>query len=779
MRSGIPSSLSRLVLVAAAMMVVVPVAARAADAKAPAAEALETVVISSRREVGGVIGDVAPDVRLNAAQIASYGAGSVAELLQALGPQIQSSRGDGPPVVLINGARVSGFAEVRDLPPEAIMRLDVFPEELSVKYGYRADQRVINFVLRPRFRAINAELGERVTTAGGRRSVDLDSNALRIMPTDRTQLAFKARHDEALIESEREVLGANGAVAPDAALRTLLPGTNQYSLNGVMTRGFDAGQSATVNASFDETRNVAGLGLVAGRPARRDDESKVARLGAIYNAAQHGWRWSLTGNAERTTSAAETSGESPGSARSRLQSAEATFVASGSPLDVPAGAATLTAKFALGNRDVESRSSRGTIVRATDLSRRSIDGQVSMDVPLAARASAVGALSTNFTLGLQDLADFGSLRSEQAGLTWSPTRQWRFIASVARDDVAPTMQQLGDPAIPTPGVRVFDFVRGETVIVTRIDGGDPNLGAGRRDVRKLGFSAQPFESMDFSVNANYVRTDARDLPTTLPIATVAAQTAFADRFVRDADGRLRSIDARPINLALRDRAELRWGFNLSLPWGPQPETPSFGRGERGERGDSGARGGGAGGGGGGGGAGRPNFTPEMRERMLGFARRGTVQFSLNHTLRLHDEARLASGLARLDLLNGASLSESFGQPQNEVEGQMALTRNGITARFTAQWREATGIRGNALRSDLRFGALTTVSVRVFADLGLQPFARSMPALRATRLSLQLNNLFDARPRVRAADGSTPTNFQADLLDPAGRSVRLNVRKLFF
>ena len=34
-------------------------------------------------------------------------------------------------------------------------------------------------------------------------------------------------------------------------------------------------------------------------------------------------------------------------------------------------------------------------------------------------------------------------------------------------------------------------------------------------------------------------------------------------------------------------------------------------------------------------------------------------------------------------------------------------------------------------------------------------------------------------RVRAADGSTPTNFQADLLDPAGRSVRLNVRKLFF
>ena len=152
--------------------------ATAADSTKPAttqtADGLDTVVISTRREIGGVVGDVAPDLRLNPTQIASYGASSVAELLQAIGPQIQSSRGDGPPVVLINGARVSGFAEVRDIPPEAILRLDVFPEELSIKYGYRPDQRVVNFVLRPRFRAVSAELGSREASAGGRRSTDFE-----------------------------------------------------------------------------------------------------------------------------------------------------------------------------------------------------------------------------------------------------------------------------------------------------------------------------------------------------------------------------------------------------------------------------------------------------------------------------------------------------------------------------------------------------------------------------------------------------------------------------
>jgi hypothetical protein len=52
-------------------------------------------------------------------------------------------------------------------------------------------------------------------------------------------------------------------------------------------------------------------------------------------------------------------------------------------------------------------------------------------------------------------------------------------------------------------------------------------------------------------------------------------------------------------------------------------------------------------------------------------------------------------------------------------------------------------------------------------------------MRGVRVSLVVNNMLDDKPQVRRADGSTPLNFQPDLLDPLGRNLRLTVRKFFF
>ena len=53
---------------------------------------------------------------------------------------------------MLNGQRISGFRELRDIPTEAIERPNL-SEEVALKYGYRADQSVVNFVLRERFRS--------------------------------------------------------------------------------------------------------------------------------------------------------------------------------------------------------------------------------------------------------------------------------------------------------------------------------------------------------------------------------------------------------------------------------------------------------------------------------------------------------------------------------------------------------------------------------------------------------------------------------------------------
>jgi hypothetical protein len=757
-------------------------------------EGLEEIVVTGRRELGAVLGDITPELQLSAEEIRALGVSSVAELLTALGPQLGSNRGrgSGRPIVLVNGVRTSGFGEVRDLPTEAILRTDILPEEVALKYGYRADQRVVNIVLRPRFRAYTGEFGARGSTDGGREGADLNGGWLRIQRDDRLQVDLKARRDEGLLESERNVVGASGVPNADASFRSLSPTSEQLTANLVLAKPFGEGFAMTVNASLDDGQRDSLLGLrslpTGLSTLRRSVETQDARLGAILQGTLPGWRWSATAGLERGDSRTSTSGEGL-TGRSRTDTADLDFVINGSVFDLPAGAASLTAKLALGTRGIDSASRRGAQDVRSDLSRDQREAQLNLDLPLLrseAGAGGFGNLTLNLNAAVEDVSDVGSLDTTGYGLIWSRGRQFRVIATVTDEQGAPSMQQLGGAVITTPFVRTFDLLRGETVDITRIDGGNAALSPDRRKVFKLGLGSRPFEDVDFDLNADWTRSETRDLVSSLPIASPELEAVFRDRFQRDPSGRLLAIDARPVNLAGRERDDLRVSFNLSRPWGPQPESPM-------------PRQRGAGGGdprvpAGGivvvapsGGApvddaARRARMAQMGERFLAFARRGSVQLSLAYTQRLNDELTIAPGLAALDLLAGDTLFDTAGVSRHELELALGANREGYGARMTTQWRAGSRIArvaaGNT-RNDLEFSDLTTVNLRLFADLGLVEWARPYPMLRGARVSLVVGNLFNERQDVRALDGSTPVNYQADLLDPLGRNVRLTFRKLFF
>lgn len=761
---------------------------------------LEEVVVTSRREPGAVIGDITPEFQLSAQEIRALGVGSVSELLVALGPQLGSNRGrgGGRPIVLINGVRASGFAEIRDIPTEAILRTDILPEEVALKYGYRADQRVINFVLRPRFQAFTSEVGARGTTEGGREGIDLGGNWLRIQRDDRLQFDLKARREEGLLESERSVVGANGQPNADAAFRSLSPTVDQLTANVVLAKPFSEGASFTINGTLDDTRQQSLLGLrpspTGTNPLRRDVDAREGRLSGLLQGTRSGWRWSSSLNAERVDSTTETSGEAI-AGRSKNDSLEIDLVANGTPLDLPAGPLSLTLKAAAGTRNIDSVSTRLGNSIVSDLSRSQRDAQFNVDVPVwrgEAEQAALGALGANFNYAVEDISDVGSLRTLGYGLNWSVARKLRLILSVTDEEGAPSMQQLGGAVISTPFTRVFDTTRNETVDVTRITGGNPLLTPDRREVFKIGVGSRPLEDIDFDINADYVRTRSSNIISGLPLATPDLENAFPTRFQRDVSGRLTTLDARALNLSGRDREELRFTLNLSRPWGPQPEAPFP------------QRGGASGNGGAGGGGSRPAMpgtqTPsgtapasaedeaarrarmaQIGERFLAFARRGSAQFTLTYTQRLEDQITLAPGLPILDLLDGDSLFDTGAAARHELEVAVGANRDGFGGRLVTNWRSSSRVTGSpsAQQGDLEFASLTTVNLRVFADLGLQPWARDYPFLRGARVSLVIGNLFNERQSVTARDGTVPVIYQPDLLDPQGRTLRLTFRKLFF
>jgi iron complex outermembrane recepter protein len=192
-----------------------------------AGDDVDTIVVTAQR--GTVLGDIPPEVQLGEEDIRAIGAGSIAELLEALGPQTASNRGrgGGRPVVLLNGRRISGFSEIRNLPPEAIERVDILPEEAALRYGFRADQRVVNFVLKPNFQAVTAEAQYGLATAGGRNSYGADLGIVQIQGTGRWNVDFEYREEGALFESERELIQGRQADRGGAGAGERRPSTRR------------------------------------------------------------------------------------------------------------------------------------------------------------------------------------------------------------------------------------------------------------------------------------------------------------------------------------------------------------------------------------------------------------------------------------------------------------------------------------------------------------------------------------------------------------------------
>ena len=158
--------------------------------------------------------------------------------------------------------------------------------------------------------------------------------------------------------------------------------------------------------------------------------------------------------------------------------------------------------------------------------------------------------------------------------------------------------------------------------------------------------------------------------------------------------------------------------------------------------------------------------------------RGRYFVSLNYTLELENTVLIAPGVPVIDQLDGGSLS-SDGTPRNVTRLEAGAFRDGkglrVSARYAGPTRlDASGLPGS---TPLFFGALATLDLRGFVDLG-RLFEAEDGVLDGLRASLRIDNLFDGRRRVVDGDGDTPRAFQPFLIDPIGRFVGVELRKLF-
>ena len=136
--------------------------------------------------------------------------------------------------MLVNGRRISGFREIRSFPPEVIERVEVYPEEVALQFGYRADQRVVNFVLKSRFRAapLRVAAGESIDRGG--ESFDLGAGYLNIDRDVRFNLNAEFAQQLPLHDSDRSIAATPDIPddVDDSRFRTLIAGRDEYAVGG-------------------------------------------------------------------------------------------------------------------------------------------------------------------------------------------------------------------------------------------------------------------------------------------------------------------------------------------------------------------------------------------------------------------------------------------------------------------------------------------------------------------------------------------------------------------
>lgn len=152
--------------------------------------------------------------------------------------------------------------------------------------------------------------------------------------------------------------------------------------------------------------------------------------------------------------------------------------------------------------------------------------------------------------------------------------------------------------------------------------------------------------------------------------------------------------------------------------------------------------------------------------------------SLNHSIVLENQVLLAPGGAAFDQLNGDVIGGG-ALPRHTTRLEGGLFWGGYGLRVSGNYVGKAVLRGSGLpgSSDLFFGDLATVDLRLFVNLG-QLLKKEDGYLKGLRVSFVANNVFDGQRRIVDDTGNVPDAYDPRRIDPVGRYLGIDIRKQF-
>ncbi|MFN3863293.1 MAG: hypothetical protein ACK4RT_03325 [Erythrobacter sp.] len=597
------------------------------------------IVVSGKRVRGQLLVEQAPLLELDENAIAAEGVTSITDLIAQISAQTGSARGrggSGQPVILVNGIRIGSFREFASYPPEALARVEVFPEEVAQRFGFPPDRRVINLILKENYSNREVEMELETPSRGGFVRNEQDFGTLRIADGGRFNLDFELSDASLLTEDERAIIQTPGSVSSvpgdpaQAPFRSLTADTFGFEGNLSWAKALiDSGTALSANLNYqrNESRSLDGLNTVVltADPAvpgivrtfgadtpltRRSSTDRIATAGSLTRPVNN---FRLTTTFDASLSETETkidrrfdtaalqqaaldgtlapTGALPSNAaagfdvaRSRSITAQSQTTLEGPLGELPAGEVLATFDVGLDWQRIESGDTRSN--QDVRLTRRNLSTGANVVIPITSRragvADALGSFTINLQAGVEDLSDFGVLGDWNAGLNWSPVDGLDLSATYIWREVAPGLTALGNPIITNFNVPVFDFTTGQTVLADVTTGGNPALPAETQRDWKFAANWQLAFWENTRLTVEYIRNRSDNVVSAFPQITPEIEAAFPGRVTRDASGRLIAVDRRAVSFAETRANRVQFIFSTNGSIGaPAGSTGGFGGGGRG------------------------------------------------------------------------------------------------------------------------------------------------------------------------------------------------------
>lgn len=677
--------------------------------------------------------------------------------------RLERRNGGRPFSVIVNGRRLADISDLEDIPPEALASVDILPNSSAGRYGYSAENKVLNLVLKKNFASLTTDAGLRVPTERGGDGANTAFRYVKIRNEKRFNAALSGQATEALQARDRENLLDNSN--EDAALlpyRTLLPSNRTIALRPGMAIPIGS-LSLNASASLSDTLShqlsrFFSTGTQSGNNSQSASTRGVVDLSRSHSyqfglnmSGTHkhiNWTTELTGSLSTSQTSSRISGKHipivlsggnltslpinyvPLATSTTNESLGAALTGNAPLATFPAGDLNANTRLNVDLQRLASTNQSEQFVRQTNTQMRS-RAHFGLDVPLTSPdfspLDILGSSSLSLNADYERAEHVGGMPSYDLSWQWQPLDSLSITISRSATGALTTLSSSHGPIIYTPGALIVDAVTGNYALVTRISGGTPNLRSSSENdmTARINFS-QTIGSTNIAATVEYVSAKIDNPLISAVMSNPQFQTLFPDRFIRDAAGNLTMMDTRPFNAAGQTTNTLRPNIHLSGSVDTDSENP---------------------------------------DQSLDW------DFSLSHEWALSDRLQPGQGAASVDLLK-TPLDGVRGTPRHQVNVETEVSYRRFNLQFSAKWRSGSHVQDLTATEpySVHYSAFWTADAVISYTFKVP--GKSPNTEKSLRVWLSVNNILNKREIVRDSTGHTPAAYQPAFLDPAGRIVMI-------